>query len=178
MRPGPCTAIFSAFLLATPMAAQDVSGTITGTLELEPANWYVSAVESTDASGWDRTGNAVDVRLVGLASRDAPRTMEGALAMTFQIAGNPTDMNVQSFRISFFSGGDVGEDGLTYSADAANADLSVEALQISGDTMVLAGSFAGRLIEGGAEALVLDNSAPSVTVDGNFQASLPRRDAE
>ena len=178
MRAGTRTAFFTGFLLATPLAAQDVSGTITGTLGLEPASWYVSTLDDTGGSGWDRTDNAVDVRLVGLVSREAASLSQGALTIDIQTEGNPTEMDVTDFTIRLLSDGAVGEAGETYSASAANADLDLETLEISGNSMVLAGSFSGRLIEGGAEELVLDSSVPSVTVDGNFQATLARRDAE
>jgi len=45
------SALLLAGIAAASADAQDVSGTITGTLELEPAIWYVKSAEDEDLSG-------------------------------------------------------------------------------------------------------------------------------
>lgn len=170
-------AIASSLAIAGPAVAQEVTGTITGTLALEPAVWYVTSSEGESLSGWEWDGNEVVVRLVGHVRRDTASATEGAVTIVFRTVGNPTELNVSEFTISLDPDGEDG-DGPHYTAGAANADLDVEALVVSDDEMALGGSFAGRLILGGADELVLDEDVPSVTVDGNFQATIPRMSDE
>lgn len=168
-----CLAIASSLAIAAPALAQEATGTITGTLGLEPTVWYVTSAEGESLSGWEWDGNEVVVRLVGHVRRDTATATEGTLTVTFRTSGNPTELDVSAFTIALDPQGPEGE-GPDYSAGPENADLDVEALVISEDEMALGGSFAGRLILGGAGRLVLDEDVPSVTVDGNFQATIPR----
>ena len=108
------------------------------------------------------------MRLVELVRRDT--ATEGSLQILFRTEGIPTEMNVADFQISF-APDEEGQDGRR---ECRECDLDVEALVISGDSMGVAGNFAGRLILGGADELVLADDVPSVTVDGNFQATIPR----
>ena len=170
-------ALFSSVAIATAALAQVATGTITGTLELEPASWYVMPGEDDTLSGWTRTGNEVNVRIVGFVRRDMPLSAQGALTIDFQTEGNPTELEVGEFTISL-TPEDATAEGADYSAGAGNANLRIEAFVIAEDTMSVSGSFSGRLVEGGAQELVLDEDTPAVTVDGNFQATLPRLEAD
>lgn len=163
-----CAAVATCLALATPGVAQDVLDTITGTLDLDPAIWYVKTGGDA-SSGWKWVGNEVEIRLDGRVRRDADAVAEGGLTILMRTQGNPTEMNVDEFTFRYLS-----EDGVVYSADDENADLRIEALFISDDEMAIAGSFAGRLIQGGAEDLVIRDAVNDVTVDGNFQATVPR----
>lgn len=168
-----CLTALTSLALVAPVMAQDVTGTITGTLGLKPAIWYVTTSDSDDLSGWRWDGNEVEVRLVGQVRRETTRAAEGTLTIVFRTEGNPTEMNISEYTISVTQD-DEQDSGLDYTAGAANADLDIEALVVSDTEMALGGSFAGRLILGGAEELVLKDDVPSVTVDGNFQATIPR----
>ena len=173
-----CFVTFFSLAGTVPAVAQDTAGTISGTLGLDPAIWYVTSDAGEGSSGWRWVGNEVEARLVGQVRRDAPNSTAGALTISLRTEGNPTEMNVSQFTISFAADEGSGDDTVDYSAGAANADLDLETLVISGDEMVLAGSFAGKLIRGGADELALDDDMQSVTVDGNFQATLPNLPSE
>lgn len=170
-------ALFSSVAIATATFAQVATGTITGTLELEPATWYVMPGGDDNLSGWTWNGNEVSVRIVGFVRRDMPLSTQGALTIDFRTEGNPTESEVGQFTISL-TPEDGTAQGPDYSAGAANANLRIEALVISEDRMAVAGSFAGKLVEGGAQEFVLDGDTPAVTVDGNFQATLPRLETD
>lgn len=168
-----CIALASSLAVAFPVAAQDVSGTMTGTLGLEDAIWYLRPADGGDASGWTWDGDEAVVRLVGHVRRGNSDASGGALTIAFRTEGNPTELDVSEFTISMEPREQDGP-GPAFSAGGANADLDVETLVVSGTDMVVAGSFSGRLIRGGADELVLHEDVPSVTVDGNFQATIPQ----
>jgi hypothetical protein len=166
------TALLAAPLMTAPVLGQEASGTITGTKELEDAIWYVTAEEGETLSRWHWDGNEAVVTLVGHVLRDTTTLGPGDLTIRFRTEGNPAELEVGEFTISLRPD-EGGAPGAVYEAGAANADLQLEALVVSEDEMALAGSFAGRLIAGGADELVLEKDIPAVTVDGNFQATIP-----
>lgn len=115
----------------------------------------------------------MNARLVGQVRRDPPTSSEGSLTIDFRTEGNPTELEVSDFTITLTPDEEIGP-GPEYTASARNADLDVESLVVSGDEMVVAGSFSGQLVQGGAQGLVLEEDASTMTVDGNFQATIPR----
>ncbi|MGR3455484.1 hypothetical protein [Pseudooceanicola sp.] len=177
LRAGLATLLLGSAALASAAQAQDTRGTITGTKDLDPAKWYVTADAGDGLSGWRRDGNEVEVRLSGHPLRESEGVTEGTLTIAFRTDGNPDRMEVDDFSLVLVPDED-GAAEANYRADATNATLEIGAMRISGDGMTLAGSFSGQLTPGGAEEIVADRDVPDITIDGNFQATIPRLDGE
>jgi len=156
---------------ALPVAAQNSAGTITGTLDLEPVVWTVADEDAPLASTWRNTETARLVRLVGLARQEGGADLTDALVITFIAAGNPAEPDVVEPMVAFLPA----NSDRTWIAQGENVDLDVEAVQVTGGSMALAGSFTAQMTPGGTEGLV-EEGQPLVTVDGNFQATLRRED--
>jgi len=162
-----------AVMATAPALGQEVAspletgGTISGTLDLEPAVWSVASVDGELASSWAPTSTARLVRLVGIARQSGESGLTDSLIITFRAAGNPAEPDVQDPLVAYFPAGS----DRTWMAEGENVDLSVEALEVSGESMAVAGSFVALMTPGGTEGLV-EEDADLVTVDGNFQATL------
>ncbi len=78
-----CLVALASLAFIAPAMAQEVTGTITGTLGLKPSIWYVTTSDSDNLSGWRWDGNEVEVRLVGQVRRDSTRAAEGTLTIVF-----------------------------------------------------------------------------------------------
>ena len=169
MRPMPLLATLLAALPAPLVAQQEAAGSITGTLDLDNAVWYVKGGSQEPGSQWRDTADGRLVRLVGYPDQD-PEGIGGAIAIDFEAAGNPRDLNPQNVEVTYYpEGGDT-----TFHADNENVDLTLTALTVQGDEMALAGDVVATMTPGGAERLVID-AEEDITVDGNFQATLYRR---
>lgn len=154
----------AACLSASSVAAQKAAGTITGTLALESAAWYV---DQEGESEWSWQGNSFAAEIVGEPKTGA-NGGSGALTIAFVAAGNPTELEVADFVISLEL------NGQELTSGPENVDLSLSALEVEEDSLVAAGSFAGQLApeDGGSP------DAEPITIDGNFQVTLRQPDAD
>lgn len=162
-----------ASVVAVPAIAQENSspresgGTISGNFNLEPAVWSVESVDGELTSSWTPTDTGRFLRIVGVARQSGETDLTDALVITFRAAGNPTEPEAEDPTVAHFPAGS----DQSWIAEDENIDFSVEALEVSGETMVVAGSFLGQLTPRGTEGLVAEG-ADSIPVDGNFQATL------
>ncbi|SDY92811.1 hypothetical protein [Citreimonas salinaria] len=168
-------AALAAFLIAAPLAAQEtalpeepdsVLGSITGTLDLRPAEWRV--MENTEGGGshWSREEATLSVRMDGILDGvgDASR-----LVISFDLAGPessvvPTDIYIALTHPDF-------DEPLVAMGD--DISLEITAVTQLSDDMVIAGGVNALLQVPGSESDEND-----VTLDGNFQVTLPREEDE
>lgn len=149
---------------ALPEEPDSVLGSITGTLDLRPAEWRVTEDTEQAGSHWSREGAELSVQMSGILDGvgDASR-----LLIAFDLAGpessaDPTNIHVALTHPDF-------EEPLVAAAD----DLSLEMTTVTqlADSMVLAGGINALLQVPDSESDEND-----VTLDGNFQVSLPREE--
>lgn len=161
---------------ALPAAAQqDLSpsaGTITGTLQLDDAVWHVVAGDGPDGSGWTATETGREVRIVGAPRESIAGTPVDTLHVSFTAAGNPTEPVVKDARVEFRA---AGEDAV-WVAEQPNVLVEVNAIEVGGGEMAIAGDIVARMTPGGSDNLVIDTD-DLVTFDGNFQATLQQTGA-
>lgn len=149
---------------AQPRASE---GTISGTLDLDPAVWNIEAGDGELTSFWAPTDTARRVQIVGLARQNGETDLTDALIIMFDAAGNPTEPEAENPVVAHFPAGS----DQTWIAEGENIGLSVEALEVFGESMTVTGSFVGQMTPGGTDSFVAQD-AEIITVDGNFQATL------
>jgi hypothetical protein len=149
--------------------AQTSSGTISGTYNADDAVWTVAeGGEGVPASGWTDLEDGLAVTLVGSPGQ-AEAGGGGTLVLEFTLHGGPQELRVVEPTVWMAT---VGE-GERLMAGSENIDLSVTALERSGDEIAIAGDIVAGLSRGATEELTIDNE-DVVLVDGNFQATLAR----
>ncbi|MEO0703795.1 MAG: hypothetical protein AAFY80_16785 [Pseudomonadota bacterium] len=158
---------FALCLTATPVAAQDGTGSITGTLDFDPARWVVASAGDGPTSGWSEDAAGTDIRLVG-----TPEALgeggPGTLTIEMDVQAGAIEARAQDVRIELQRG-----DG-TLVATSENIDLSLTAFQAEGEDLAIAGNIVATLTPDPTADVVIDADA-AVTLDGNFQATI--RDA-
>jgi hypothetical protein len=162
-----------AALAAMPVAAQETApvggseGTISGTLDLEEASWQVVEGEGETTTGWEATEGNRRVRIAGVPVSGGTAGDAGSILIAFTAAGTPTVAEAQDALVRFQDA----ERNEPWVAEGPNVDLSVEAVDMRGADMVVAGSVVARMSPGGADGLLTDEAALK-TFDGNFQATI------
>lgn len=158
-------AAIAAFLLAAPLSAQEGTGTVTGTLDLDQASWVVASGGDGPASAVRESDDGTRIRIVGTPE---PQGGGGAGTLTIEIAAETgaVEARVTDVRI------ELQREGGTIFAEDENVDLTLEAFQKSGGDVAIAGSFVATLTPEPRDGLVIDGE-DAVTLDGNFQATIP-----
>jgi hypothetical protein len=168
----------AALALALPAVAQDSAGSITGRYNADDAVWTVGSPDGADlpASGWRETENGIEVTLVGLPGpAEVGRNggpYDNALVVSFTLEGQPQELAVREPSVMLRTG-----EGPELLARPINIDLSVTAVEITGEDMALAGDLVATLTPGGQGDLTIE-SEDAVLIDGNFQATLVRTGSE
>lgn len=170
--PAFAAAALAALFVATVATAQEGanpgSGSVTGTLDTDPARWIVIGHADGDGSTWHEDGGRDVVRLVA-APQDAPGNTSGpgALTLAFTAQSGATEPEIVEAQITYRG------DGRDFVASGENVDLSLTALAAQGGDIAVTGSFVATLTPGGATGLIITAEAGQV-IDGNFQATVPR----
>lgn len=151
-------------LLAGPLFAQSGTGSITGTLDLDPARWIVASAGEGPTSTWTEADGRVEVRLVGTPDPEG-NGGPGTLTIEMQVLAGPVEAQTIDARVELQR-----TDG-TLVAGSENVDLSLNAFQSTGGDLVLAGSIVATLTPEPTGGLVVDPEV-GVTIDGNFQATI------
>lgn len=157
--------IAAAALAPLPAAAQEVLGTITAFLGSEERTWFVTQSDEIGQSGWRREGNDIIVTLVGQTSDTVVDEELGAVTISFLVEGAAGTAEATAARIAYQP-----EDGgpVLMGGEEQNAEVSLTAFGVEGDTVVAAGNFAAGLVpEGGAIG-----TPAATTIEGDFQASV------
>lgn len=159
-----------AVMLAAPMAAQQTSGSITATVDLEQRAWSVGASDGKVKSGWRQEDGAVHVTLAG----GAGVKKAGALALEFAVASPDSEAEGGELTVTLPRG--EGQEPLV--ATPENSSVTITALHRKAGEMIIAGDFTGVMVPGGSDRLVQSNAEGAVTIDGNFQATVQETQAE
>lgn len=171
-------ALALALAAAGPVAAQvapenqTTVGTITGTLGLDDAAWYVTPEAGEAGSFWERSAGLIRVRLVGAPAAEPSGAGgdAGTLSIEFAITGDPVERQAERVIVTYRP-----EPGATpLVAEGPNVDFELTALEVEGTDMALAGNIVAAMSPGGAARLALDADRV-LTIDGNFQATIPER---
>lgn len=166
MRPTlPALALLSA--LPTGLTAQNVTGTITGTLGLDPANWTIVETDDVAASGWEDTENGYRMTVIGYPDVEQP-SPDNAITITFTADAGAVEPAAEDARVEIAQG----EDAPLVATDE-NIDFSLTAFVVEGSDIVVAGDLVAAMTPGGSEGIVPEG-ADAVTFDGNLQATIQR----
>jgi hypothetical protein len=92
--------------------------------------------------------------------------------VTFTLEGQPQELAVRESSVMLRTG-----NGPELLARPVNIDLSVTAVEVTGDDMAIAGDLVAKVTPGGQGNLTIQ-SEDAVLIDGNFQATLVRTDSE
>jgi hypothetical protein len=151
------------------IGADAADGAITATLNGEAHSWYVTSStrggQHISQSDWSGAVPArVNVSLFGHTRPDTTMGSNQALMLSFTVLDAEGALNVVEPEITYLSG------GMTQ-AHQSGEEVSVELADLSfeGETMSIAGTFAGVLdaggaVEGGAEPIRVENGEFEATV--------------
>ena len=164
-------ALAAACALAPVLApAQGGAGSVTGTFGLDDARWVVAGADAPQPSRWSETDAGDEIRMVATPEAGG-ETGQGTLVITLTAETGATEASLASARIEYQG------EGRELMAAGENVDLTLTAFEPQGSDVAVAGSFAAMLTPGGASGLVLEAEAGQ-TIDGNFQATIPRAEAD
>lgn len=161
----------AALALAGPAAAQQTGGTISATVDLDQHEWNVGVPEEP-ASGWRPVEDGVRVRLAGVAAPEAAGGIAD-LTLEFDLQNPLAESKGKEFSVTLARQAEAE----TLFAGPENTTLTINAAQIEGGELVVAGDFTAVLTPGGADRLVQTSAEDAVTIDGNFQATVQKADA-
>lgn len=155
-------------LAATPMLAQDGTGSITGTLDLDDARWTVASAGPGPTSAFAETDDFTAIRLVGQPETGSDG---GAGTLLIEIAASvgAEEVEAEDVRIGLLRGGE------TLVALSENIDLTITSYLPEASDLAISGSFTALMTEAPQDDLIIDSES-GVTIDGNFQATIPRVD--
>lgn len=160
----PLATALAVCALTVPVLAQDGTGTISGTLDLQPASWVVASAGDGPTSGWTETDHATRITLVGTPEARSDGG-PGTLTIEMDVTAGAIEAQVTDAEITLQRADEA------WVSNSETVDLRLEAYQRSGTDLVVAGSFAATLFADPVGGLVVD-TAEGVTVDGNFQATI------
>lgn len=163
----PAAGIALSILTATTLAAQD-SGSITGTLDLEPARWTLSGGDAVPDSTWSDTEDGIRFVLHAYPQAE-PDSVEDSIEIAFFARGMSTEADVTDSAVHLQRI----VQGQTLIAASENIDITLETLVRQGDRIVIAGSLVAVMTPGGTSGLAV-SPENDVTFDGNFQATVDR----
>ena len=146
--------------------AQDVHGTISGTLDLEEVEWTILEGENLPAPAWSETPDGIEVDLYAYAQSETP-TRDNAIAVTFTVTGDPTEAAARDPQVTLARPG-----GRDLMANGENIDLQLNSFSFQGDRLAVTGDLFATMTPGGSEGLIVDSGADAATFDGDFQATI------
>ncbi len=166
MRPAaPILAAFVPLAVPTALLAQEVVGTISGTIDGTPASWSVQDGPERE-TGWQDTDTGFAVTLDAFPEATPP-TEDELLRITFATAGTARDPVIDTAEASLAT-----PDG-TLQASGQNVDMTLTTVEVEGDSLVLSGNVVATIVPGGSDELLI-NPENGSTIDGNFQATVLR----
>ena len=157
--------IAAAMALPTPAVAQTVAGTVSGRLDGDPASWSILDGEDVETGWQDVEGGA----RVTLDAYPEATQIDRAdrLRIVFTAAGTAEEREAQEIEVTFSTG------DTQMIAAGQNVDLSLNGVEIEGDSLVVSGNVTATLSEGGSKDLLIGEDR-GTTIDGNFQATVFR----
>lgn len=127
--------------LATPANAQEVLGTVTGTVGGEEREWYVTASDEGSQSDWLGSETWAEVSVVAHSTPDTIMRTTEALMVGFTLTGAGDNANASGAEVTFlvegFSAAYVGED------DAVTVTITEHS--VTDGVLSLAGTVEGTL---------------------------------
>lgn len=175
----PCASVATRYLAGAALAlacsggaaaAQQAGGTITGTLGFDDAVWTIRAQPDLETSHWRETDAGYAIRIVGFPDQGKARDMSGALVLDFTASGMPEQAQVMSARAIYHRPGD----SATLSGSGTNVNMTLEALNVTGDDLTVAASFTAVMVPGGSAEQIVE-AEDRLTVDANLQATIGRQ---
>ena len=142
---------------AAPLAAQDVVGSLTGTIDAEEMTYVI--VDGDGGSSFERADGDVDVTLVALPDRtpteDTPR-----LEVKFTVTGMGPTAEATEAVVRLTTA-----EGETLSTEGGSSEVSVTAFGLESEDLAVTGNFASQLqSDAGGMA--------QRAIEGDFQATI------
>lgn len=158
--------------LAAPLAnAQDLLGTIQGTVGDQPYTWHLTAQNGESQSAHSQVMKGLDdISLWGHATADSTSSVKGALLLDFNVMsiGNTlavTDATLQFLQDGYKSG---------YLADDASpVQVTLTTFEVSDAGVRIEGSFGANANYSSDIMRQITDPAQTVTINGSFSATLP-----
>jgi len=155
--------------LAAPAAAQQTSGTITATMDLDPRIWQIDrAPQGELRSFWRETEDGSALRLHGEGSPGAVAGV-GDVTLEFDVTSGAA-RRAENLVVTLSRA--EGEAPLI--ATPQNTDIALTGINVAAGEMVVSGSFNAVMVPGGTDRLTQADAADAVTLDGNFQATVQK----
>lgn len=164
------TPLIALALTAAPALAQEASGSVTAVVSYEARGWQVTPKQAQDSTMWREAGDTtLDVHIT---AREGPEATadDPNLTFSFETSIRGGDARAEDLAITLQQPG--GAKPLY--ATPTNTDVTLNALTLEGDMLVVAGDFTAVLSPNQADRIVLDDAEGAVMMDGNFQATVPR----
>jgi len=155
-----------AFALPLPAVAQGpaIVGPMSGTLEGSEVSYVIMDGENADTS-WQEMDEGIEVSLTAYPA-DSP--MDDANVVTLTFVGDTATRTPE-----FLSGVmTLNRDGETLTATSEALDLRLESMEVSGDSLLLIGTFLGQLSAGDESLTAASENA--TTLSGSIQATVIR----
>ncbi|MGK7653455.1 hypothetical protein ACSQ76_13865 [Roseovarius sp. B08] len=162
-------ALLIPFLLVTqPAFAQYASGTVSAMLDAQTRSWQVVEPDQDGGSHWKRENDGVSIRLV---AHEAPEVLSRnpGLTLSFKTDGLGAEAEAQELSVILTQ---TTENG-TLKAMPADTDITLSALTVAGERLVISGDFTAILSPEDAGMSAEAEDEGSVTMVGDFQATLP-----
>lgn len=163
----PITALF---FTALPALSQEASGSVTGMMAYQAHDWQIIQTKGEKGTRWHDTGDtSVEVRL---AAREGPEAIADApdIVLRFETSVRGAEAQARDLTITMPQPGEAAP----LIATPTNSDITLTALSLEGDVVVVSGDFTAVLSPEHSDRIVLDDAEEAVMIDGNFQASVPR----
>ncbi|MFP4327721.1 MAG: hypothetical protein ACLFQL_06900 [Paracoccaceae bacterium] len=150
---------------AAPSGAQEVSGTVSGTLDQRPAEWHVRAGGTElPRSGWrDGTQDQV-IQVTGFATREG-QSARDALELRFVASSGPNGLEAVPGRMVLHDG----PDGKDWTAGPRDITLDLTTLARNDDDLSVSGEATARLTPEDASG-----SDRTLSVNVSFETLLQR----
>lgn len=155
-----------------PVLAQETGGTITAMVDDDPRTWQIVQSAQSGDSRWQEADGQLRVRLTG---REGPDAIAGApnLKLRLQISDPRAQPRADNLSVTLARPG--ADDPLV--ATPPNSDVTLTAVQITDDTLVVTGDFTALLATEPKDGLLSDEADPTVMTNGEFQAVVRRADS-
>jgi hypothetical protein len=149
-----------------PLAAQEVTGTISGTLQGYDSSWSVTRSAEGGLSDWSGDESWAWISLTGHATANTVLDLTGALTLAFELGDGATDPHVLAREITYSR-----QPGILFRTRPGSGEVEVTAAVFDEADLHLEGRFAAtlyRLGPDGSEVLPPETRV----VAGTFTADL------
>lgn len=155
---------FAAWLLAGVAAAQEITGTVTATIDGEERTWFGTAEDGMSQSDWSGDERYASVSIFAHPGPDTTLQARDALMIGFEMMASADAREVSLPEIVWMIGGMSD----AYVADEdTGATIDLDSVTVEDDTLRISGSFAGEMVRS-------TDKGDTRAIEGRFEAVLQK----